>query len=171
MSVGLSVGSWPRSHWYSVLQRERRYAESIEEFQAALRIEPNHPVAHSGLALAHHMLGNYDEALAALRSFLPGDQELDEALARGYVEGGYRTALVRYAEALAARPDAAERLSMIIVSKYAWAGEKERTQHWLELAYQARDLNLPSVASEDIEVVHDDPRYHYLRRRMGLPQR
>ncbi|UCC84538.1 MAG: protein kinase [Gemmatimonadota bacterium] len=153
-----------------LLCHERRYAEGIEELQAALRIEPNHPVAYSNLAWAYHMTGNYDGALAMLRKLFPGDQELDVALDRGYAEGGYRTALRRYAETLAARPEAAERLSWVVAFIYAWAGEKERTLEWLELAYQAHDPNLPAFNSEDFELVHDDPRYQELRRRMNVPQ-
>ena len=125
---------------------------------------------YSGLAWAYHMLGNYDEALAMLRRWLPIDRELDEALDRGYEEGGYRAALRRYAETLAARPEAAEMLSWVVAFIYAWAGEKERTLEWLELAYQAHDPNLPGgTITPDFELVHDDPRYHDLRRRMNLP--
>jgi TolB-like protein/Tfp pilus assembly protein PilF len=154
-----------------LLCHEGRYAESISEFETALRIQPDHPAAYSGLAWAYHMLGNYDEALAMLRRWLPIDRELDEALDRGYEEGGYRAALLRYAETLAARPGTAELLSWIVVNMYAWAGEKERTLEWLDLAYQAHDLNLPAgTATPDFELVHDDPRYQALRRRMGLPQ-
>ena len=68
-------------------------------------------------------------------------------------------------------PYAVERLSYIVANMYAYAGEKERTLDWLELAYQAHDLNLPGAATEEFELVHDDPRYHDLRRRMGLPER
>lgn len=68
---------------------------------------------------------------------------------------------MRYAETLAARPDAAERLSSIVANMYAWTGDKERTLEW---------LNLPGAGTEDFELVHDDPRHHALRRRMGLPQ-
>ncbi len=153
-----------------VLSFERRYAESIEQLQEALRIAPNHPVAYSNLPSQYHLTGRYDEALAALRNFFPGDQELDEALDRGYAEGGYRAALVRYAETLGARPGAAEQLTSTVAIIYAWAGEKERTLEWLELAYQAHDQSLPQVAAaEDYELVHDDPRFQELLRRMNLP--
>jgi hypothetical protein len=89
-----------------------------------------------------------------IRKLVPGDQELDEALDRGYAEGGYRAALQ----------------SWVVAFIYAWAGERERTLEWLELAYQAHDLGLPSANSSDFDLVHDDPRYQDLRRRMNLPQ-
>jgi tetratricopeptide (TPR) repeat protein len=155
---------------------ERRYAEAIEELQAARRM--GHPLA-SNLASAYHLTGNYDDALATIREYIPtmvsqDDHELAEALDRGYAEGGYRAALLRYAETLAARPDAAREYSLDLAFTYAWAGDKERTLAWLELAYQARNSSLPaslSYATEDFELVHDDPQYRDLRRRMGLPER
>jgi tetratricopeptide (TPR) repeat protein len=154
-----------------VLTYEQRYAELIEEYEAILRIVPDHPVPYVNLAWAYHMTGNFDEALAMLRRYFAGDQELDEALDRGYAEGGYRTAMRRYAETLAARPEAADRLAWDIAGAYAWAGDKEQTVEWLERAYQAHDQNLMLANLPDFELVHDDPRYHDLRRRMGLPER
>jgi TolB-like protein/Tfp pilus assembly protein PilF len=160
-----------------VLSYEHRYAELIEEYEAILRIEPDQPVAHSYLAWAYHMSGNYDEALAHVRRQplrdrgIPPDRELEEALDRGYAQGGYQVALRRYAETLAARPEAADLLAWPIAGAYAWAGDKERTLEWLERAYQAHEPNLMTANTPDFELVHDDPRYHDLRRRMGLPER
>ena len=153
----------------ALLCDERRYAECSEALQAALQMEPDNRAIYSHLAGAYHGAGDHDEALAMIRTFFTGDQELDDALDLGYAEGGYQAALRRYAETLAARPEAAEQLSWIVANIYAWAGEKERTLEWLELAYQARDPNLPKANSPDFELVHDDPRYHDLRRRMNLP--
>jgi tetratricopeptide (TPR) repeat protein len=160
----------PRMNNGDLLAYEGRYDEAIEELQAAHRIEPDHPGPYRGLAAVYYMLGNYDEALAAVRMWFPGDRELEEALDRGYAEGGYRAALVRYAETLASRPEAAERVSWTVASMYACAGEKERTLQWLDLAYRAHHPMLPYVNSPEFQLVHDDPRYQALRRRMGLPQ-
>ena len=46
---------------------ERRFAESIEEYEAALRVEPDNPVHLTNLAGAYHMNGDLDEALALAR--------------------------------------------------------------------------------------------------------
>jgi tetratricopeptide (TPR) repeat protein len=149
---------------------ERRYAESIEEYEAALRIEPDNPAVYYNLAIAYHLNGNFGEALAMVRKFVPGDQELDEALDRGYAEGGYRAALLRYAETLAARPEAAELLSMTVAVTYAMAGEKERTLDWLEVMYQTRNPNMPAMYERQFDLVRDDPRFQDLRRRMNMPE-
>jgi TolB-like protein len=155
-----------------ILCDDRRYAECIEEYEAAVRIEPDYPVAQMSLAWAYHDNGDYDQALAQVRRWwFPGDQELDEALDQGYAEGGFRAAMLRYAETLAARPEAAERLCIRVATTFAWAGDIERTLEWFELAYQAHDPNLPSNLLLTVQpMLHDDPRYHDLRRRVGLPE-
>jgi tetratricopeptide (TPR) repeat protein len=155
----------------NLLCDDRRFAECIEEYEAALRIEPDYTTAQFNLAGAYHANGDYDEALAQLRMRFPGDQELDEALDRGYAEGGYRTALLRYAETLAARTEAADQLSLDVAFIYAWAGDKERTLDWYERAYQAHVAALPmNLLLTAHPELHDDPRFHDLRRRVGLEQ-
>jgi serine/threonine-protein kinase len=147
---------------------ERRYAEAIEELEAVLRIEPNHIAARTYLTGAYSASGNYVEALAMGRRGDSGDQELLDAVDRWYAEGGYRVAMLRLAETLAARPDVHH---VGVAMTYAAAGERERTLDWLELAYEARHYMLPSFlpASGNPPVPGDDPRYQALRRRMGLP--
>jgi len=149
---------------------ERRYAEAIDELKAAQRIEPSQPVAFN-LADAYHFTGNYDEALAQLRRRFPGDRELDAALDRGYEVGGYRAALLRYAETLVSRRDTAERFPSVMISEiYAWARDKERTLEMLEIAYQDHNYNLPgTLPAPEFDLVRDDPRFQDLCRRMNLP--
>ena len=116
---------WVRSANATILCDDRRYAECIEEQKAALRINPDYPPAQMNLAWAYHENGNYDEALEQVRQWwFPGDQELEEALDRGYAEGGFQTAMLRYAETLAARPELAERLPIALAITFAWAGTK-----------------------------------------------
>lgn len=124
---------------------ERRYAEAIEEYEAALRIESDNPAVYLNLAGAYHQNGSYDEALEMVRVFFPGDQELEDALDRGFAEGGYRAAMQRYAETLAARPAAAELLSMMVAMLYAFAGEEEQTLDWLEIMYRTGNPNMPAL--------------------------
>ncbi len=160
-----------------MLSTERRYAEAIEELEAVLRIEPNHVVAIVRLIWAYHDSGNHDDALAMVRKLLPRrnqefQETLEEALDRGYAEGGYRAAMLRWAEAWAAHSEASEGRSIDVALSYAQAGERERTLEWLEVAYQAHHYMLPGnlPASGFGPVPGDDPRYQDLRRRVGLPE-
>jgi len=151
-----------------------QYAEAIEQLEAVLRIEPNHLVATRNLIEGYHLNGNYDEALALVRRKVSGDRELEAALDQGYAEGGYRVALLRYGEALAARWEQGEPLDHLdVVRAYAMAGEEEQALDWLELAYPVKNINLPAhvPASGAGLLPYDDPRYQALRRRMGLPER
>ena len=150
---------------------ERRYAESVEEYKAALRIEPDNPAHVYNLASACHLNGDYDEALGLVRKFVPDDEALEEALDRGYAEGRYQVAMLRYAETLAARPEAVERLAMTVAVIYAFAGNKERTLDWLEIMYETGNPNMPAVDEPQFAtLVHDDPRFQDLRRRMKMPE-
>ncbi len=159
-----------RSMYGLMLSWDRRYAEAIEELEAVLRIEPNHIVAIGNITEVYHLNGNYDEVLELIRRRFPGDREYEEALDRGYAEGGYRAAMLRYAEKLIAHPDAVGPVDVALA--YAWAGDKERTLQWLEIAYHAHDIILPAnLPSSGLgPVPPDDPRYLELRRRMGMPE-
>jgi tetratricopeptide (TPR) repeat protein len=158
-----------------LLRDERRYAEAIEELEGVLRIEPNHVMAIINLVWAYHDTGAYDQALALVRKLSSDDQEfretLEEALSKGYAEGGYRAAMLRWAETWATHPEAAEGRSIDVAMSYAQAGERERTLEWLEVAYRAHHYLLPGnlPASGFGPIPGEDPRYQALRRRLNLP--
>jgi serine/threonine-protein kinase len=154
-----------------MLLTEGRYSEAIEELEAVLRIEPGVILARVNLVWAYHDSRKYDEAAALARTVTPGDQGLREAADRWYAELGWRAANLKVAETLAARPGAAEQLTIQVATSYAWAGERERTLEWLEKAYEVRHYVLPGnlSASGFGPVPGDDPRYQALRRRMNLP--
>jgi eukaryotic-like serine/threonine-protein kinase len=154
------------------LYLEHRYTESIEELEAMLRLEPDNAFVFSNLASAYFMNGDHDQGLAMVRKLFPNDLELDEALDRGYAEGGCRVALVRYAETLAGRPGAAEQLSFWLAYVYAWAGEGEQTLEWLEVLYQDRAPGLAHslAVAPEFDFVRDDPRFRDLYRRMDFPR-
>jgi hypothetical protein len=54
---------------------------------------------------------------------------------------------------------------------YAFAGEKEEALEWLERAYEIKDPNMPYIGAKGIHdsVLHNEPHFHDLRRRMNLP--
>jgi len=157
--------------FYAVdLQHARRFDEAIVQFRKALSTAPGSPLALSGLARSLERVGKYEEALATEKALWAarGDSEAIEALDHGYTEGGYRGALRRTADTLAARPPVVTPNGIAVL--YLRAGENERALTWLEKAYEARDPNLPYASSAPwYDSLRSDPRFRDLLRRMNLP--
>jgi TolB-like protein/Tfp pilus assembly protein PilF len=146
---------------------ERRYDEAIAELTRALEL--GNGLGHN-LVETLHLRGARAEALAALREFYAGDQELLAAVNRGYAEGGYRAALHRAADVWASRPPTFWASTFMAARWYALAEDGERTLEWLQRAYELHDPNMPYVAiAPDFDLVRDDPRFKELLRRVGLP--
>ncbi len=149
----------------------RRYDEAIVQCRNALRTAPDSPVALRGLSFALHATQRYDELLdeERMRAMRRGDRELHEALASGYTEGGYQSAMRRGSDVLA-RGAARSLPYEEIAHFHLRAGENDRALDWLERAYEARDPNLPYIGSNpNYDSLRSDPRFKGLLRRMGFP--
>jgi tetratricopeptide (TPR) repeat protein len=152
----------------------RRYDEALAHARTALQIAPDRGEAVTVTVHALYHSGRYEEALAAERRLVAaarGDQELDEALALGYREAGYRGAMRRAADLLAARSLVTSVGQHRVAGLYLRAGAHERALDWLERAYDARDPNLPYISSglERFDEVRSHPRFQALLQRMNLP--
>jgi TolB-like protein/Tfp pilus assembly protein PilF len=153
------------------LMYARRYDDAITLLRKTLQTTPNDPVALSTLRSALHMKHMDTEALEVWKqSFAAkGDREAGEALARGFEEGGYRGALRRVAETLAARSKTTYVSPWQIGTLYTRAGMKDEALEWLEKAYIARDQNMPYLSVDPIfDGLRDDPRFKDILRRMKL---
>lgn len=163
------------------LVRVRRYDEAIVQCRNALTIAPDSGPALTGLGMALHHTRRYNEVVdhERMRATRRGDRELDEALALGFAEGGYRTAMRRAGDVLAARArgkdggradDRRGGNQMPIARFYLFAGENDRALDWLERGYEARDPNLPSISdSPDVDPLRSHPRFQALLQRLKLP--
>jgi len=147
----------------------RRYEDAIAEFRKALTTAPNTPFAINSLGNAFHLKGMYEEALDAQRSYLAsiGHREAEEALTRGYAEGGYREAMHRVADTVAARSPRTH--AKQVAGFYSLAGDKERALEWLERAFANRDPGMLYLRLPEFDSVREDPRFQDLMRRMNLP--
>jgi tetratricopeptide (TPR) repeat protein len=150
-----------------------RYDEAIAQLKMLLRTVPNDILAHSGLQVVYHEKGMYEESLAeanALYTVMEIPQAV-ETLALGYAEGGYRGAMSRAADTWAAFSSARYVPPVEIAQLYAFAGEDGEALDWLERGFEERDPNMPYLnAHPALAGLRDDPRFHDLRRRMGLPE-
>ena len=161
-------------NFYGVgLEFVRRYDDAIVQYRNALRTTPNLPFAHFGLWRTLHLKQMYAEALEeAKKAYVSvGDDEVEEALDRGYAQGGYQGAMRLAAETLAARSRTTFVSPLEIAGLYARAGENDRAIEWLERTIKGRDPNmvLLSVAPQ-WDTLRDDPRFQNLLRRMNLPE-
>jgi len=58
-----------------------------------------------------------------------------------------------------------------IAADYAAIGDKDRAFAWLEKAYAEKSSFLPNIKGvPDFDILHSDPRYADLLKRMGLSQ-
>jgi Tfp pilus assembly protein PilF len=159
--------------WYvSDLESADRYDEAIVQIRKALRTSPGVPF------FAHWMLSGYlfrkamyEESLAEMKAYYAGDREMEEALTQGYAQSGYRGAMRRAADLLAARARKTYVLPSDVAGLYVMAGEKAQALAWLEKGFEVRDPNMPYVNVYQIfDSLHNTPRFQDLLRRMKLPQ-
>ena len=151
----------------------RRYDEAVGQFRKVLAAQPDFSSAHMGLWGAFYKKGMYEQALAEAKKFFAvlGDREVVESLDRRGAEAGYRGAMRRAGDALAARSERSHVPAIRIARVYAHAGEKDRALDWLEKACERRETTLVHIGvGWDWDGLRSDPRFQSLLRRMKLPQ-
>ncbi len=154
----------------SVLEYLHRYDDIIERAQTALRTSPNDPVGHNTLWGSYYMKGMYEESLESAKAFFNGLDfaEIAEAMAQGYEEAGYSGAMTSAAEIMVAFSKQTYVSPYFIAQMYIFAGDKENGIEWLEKGYKMKDPMMPYVGAYTFNILHDDPRYQDLLRRMNL---
>ena len=147
--------------------------DAILHFREALAADPSFSSARMGLWGAHYRKGMHEDALAEARKFFAvlGDREVEDALRRGYAEGGYSRAMHFGAEMLAKRSRRCHVPGVRIARLYAHAGENDQAMEWLQRAFEQRETPLIHLSvAWDWDVLRDDPRFRDLLRRVGLPE-
>ena len=154
------------------LMDARRYEQAIEQFRAALDVNPNSQPVHGRLADIYEHKGLYEDAAAARQKewTLGGASEeevagLSDAYttlgAQGYLRWilDYKTKRRRQEYV---RPNELARI-------HTYLGEKDRAFEWLEKAYEERDGVLIYLSVHPWwDPLRDDPRFNDLLRRMNL---
>jgi tetratricopeptide (TPR) repeat protein len=144
--------------------------DAIVEYRKALRTSPELPFAHANLADILRRKAKYEESLAEMKAYYAGDREMEEALTQGYAQSGYRGAMKRAADILAARSRKTYVLPERVEWLYIWAGEKAQALEWLERGFEVRDPNMPYINEEPTyDTLRTDPRFQDLLRRMNFP--
>jgi TolB-like protein/predicted Ser/Thr protein kinase/lipoprotein NlpI len=156
----------------SVLLSLGRYDEATKQVRNALKTSPNDPVAHSILQEVYHIKGQYEQALAEAKATFTawGQGPFVEVIEQGYEKDGYAGAMRLAAETLEAFSQEAFISPFFIAFVYAASGDKEKSLEWLEKAYEIKDPNMPYIKGHGVidNLLHDDPRFQDLQRRMNL---
>jgi len=157
--------------WHLVYLRQ--CDDAILHFREALAADPGFSSAHMGLWGALYRKGMLEDALAEAGKFFAvlGDHEAEDALRRGYAEGGYSRAMHFGAEMLAKRSRRCHVPGVRIARLYAHAGENDQAMEWLQRAFEQRESPLMHLGvAWDWDALRDDPRFRDLLRRVGLPE-
>ena len=149
-----------------------RNDRALEQIRKTVDLDPSFIAAQSLLAELLASIGHYDDAIAlAQKGFsLPG-AELRAKTTLGLVY------------AITGREEDARKMAVELESQakpgnlasglpyiYAALGDRDRTLHWLEQAYEERVSNLVFIKqAPPFESLHGDPRFEDLLRHIGLP--
>ncbi len=152
----------------------RRWEDALADARGVLRTVPDNPVALNVAWLSLARLGRQTEATAAITAGMKaqyGNRAVTEALEQGFAQGGYRQAMRRGAEALAAyaRAGTANVNPTDVANLYLEANEKTQALDWLEKGFEMHDPNLPYIGQPIYESLRAEPRYQNLLRRLNLP--
>ena len=146
----------------------RQNAEAIDLAKKILELNKSHPSAHERLGTLYVRVGQYREAIAAYQEAIKlgkdnaGTQML---LAEAYAHMGERDKAREILERYQSENLSPVTLAMVYVA----LGERDQTFAELEKAYAAHDQTLIWLRGEwEFDVLHDDPRFQDLARRIGL---
>jgi TolB-like protein/DNA-binding winged helix-turn-helix (wHTH) protein/Tfp pilus assembly protein PilF len=156
-----------------MLNYSGQYAESQQEAQKALDMDPNFLPAYLCLADVHVATGNYRSAIIELQKALtisPDDTWTLARLGATYALAGERNKAETILQEMLRDSKNRGDLAMNIAQIYSVLGEDIKALAYLEKAYQYREggLILMNVRHE-FQRLHSDPRFVDLTRRVGLP--
>lgn len=150
----------------------RQYEQAIEQCRRAIGIEPNSYWSHMLLGWADEQQGRFSEALAELNQArrLNDIPQVLASIGYAYAVSGRRAEAQKVIAELQESAGRKYVSPYDLATIYAGLGEKEQAFAWLEKAYEDRSgwLALWLKVDPKFDVLHSDPRFHDLLRRVGL---
>jgi len=149
-----------------------RYDEGMAMAHKELRMSPNSSLGLQILWWGHHYKGEYDQAFEGAKAYYTamGLAPVVEIMEEGYETGGYFEAMRGAAESMASAAQEQYIQPYWLAILFAIAGEKEKCLDWLEKGYETKDpMHAYFTELELRGMIHDEPRYQDLLRRMNLP--
>ena len=156
------------------LYHARRYDEAIEQLRRTVELDPNYPVTYWILGLSLRKTGCYDLAIIEGEKGVKlsgGSPLMCAALAHSLGAAG------RTREAVQILDDLTKLAEQKYVAPYFFAGihiglgENDRAMEYLEKSYEEHSHWLIYLHMDPcMDGLRDNPRFHDLLRRVGLPQ-
>jgi len=152
-----------------ILLSARLYDEALQVFQNVIRMQPDYPLAHSGLANTYAAKGMYAEAINEFQkaNSLYGVPNGLIDLGYVYAVSGKRDEALAILNKLKTSKEYVSPTGVAIL--YTGLGDKEAAFQWLERAYAAHDSQLQYLKVDPrYDSLRSDPRFTDLLRRMRL---
>ncbi len=151
----------------------RRYDHAIEEFEKTLELDPNSAQAHWGLGSAYLCKSLHERAIAAHRKAVELSRDAPIAvvsLGEAYAAAGQSDEAYKILEQLKELSKQRYVMPYFVGRIYAALGKKDEALHWLETAYQERDVWMVFLKTDPrLDDLRSDPRFQDLLRRMNFP--
>jgi TolB-like protein/thioredoxin-like negative regulator of GroEL len=150
-----------------------KYEQAEAELQKVLDMEPGFPTAFGLLAAVYEGTGRYKEAIEKYQQVVEKSgnnpavrANMRASMARLYARWDNRTEAVKLLDEASGRSDVSPYL---IAEIHAALGDRQHALEWLDKAYQAHDVSLLGIKTDQtFEGLHQEPRFVELLRRVGL---
>jgi serine/threonine protein kinase/tetratricopeptide (TPR) repeat protein len=155
-----------------ILINSRRYDEGMRQLQKTLEIDPNFGHAHFYIGRILALKGKYREAVASFKDALKLTGGL--VLARGWLGATYalkgeREKAVEILHNLEQKSEEGQVCSLSIAVVYVGLGEIDKAFEWFEKAINERDTLMIYIKGyPELDVLHPDPRFKALLKKMNL---
>ena len=165
------VGGLHHAHLAIVLAHIGRRDEATHHFQEALEIEPNSPSVHWSLGYSLLEQHRYQESVAEFEraKTLAGDNSFLGYLGYAYAVSGRRQDALATLATINQLPANQYLRSYDTALIYAGLGDRAKTFHYLDKAYQERSIGMTDLISDvAFDNFQSDPRFQELVRKVGL---
>jgi TolB-like protein/DNA-binding winged helix-turn-helix (wHTH) protein/Tfp pilus assembly protein PilF len=152
-----------------ILLSARLYDEALQVFQNVIRMQPDYPLAHSGLASTYAAKGMYAEAISELQRAISLYGVPNGSMDLGYVYAisGKREEALAILNRLKTSKEYVSPTG--VATLYTGLGAKEAAFQWFERAYAAHDSQLQYLKVDPrYDSLRSDPRFSNLLLRMRL---
>ena len=153
-----------------VLYLARRYEEAVNQYRAAIDLDPGFPDAQVGILMAYGEMGMYLHPISEfMRSPEMVSRDVAATLEAAYAQSGVRGYWRAFLD-LAESPSSEVYSSPYVRARlYAMVGDPGRALQWLDTACAARDGGLSLLKVDAcMDPLRAEPRFQAILERVGL---